>query len=170
MTSLADHPPIVRWSSYEESLRTWFAAMPREQIHLFVFERFVTDPQSEMNRVFDFLGVERTDITSDDTRKNVSRHPVHLGSYLIANRLLNMLPDRRYPRHFGNVPPAPARWGDSLRRRIKARLDRVMLRGRRPAPVGEHAVSFLRDHLRERNAGLSELCDIDFAAYWPTLK
>lgn len=168
--ALSHHPTILRWSSYEEALRTYFAVFPRRQIHLFVFERFVENPQREVDAVLDFLGCDRLDLDRIETRYNVSRHPLHLPSYLWVNRALGLLPDRRYAAHFGYRPGPAARAGEAMRRLLLRAAGYVLLRGRRPVPVPDDVKTFLHDHLRERNAGLSDLCDIDFAAYWKTLQ
>jgi len=168
--AIADHPAILRWSSYEEALRTYFAIFPRERIHLFVFERFVADPQREVDAVLDFLGCKSIDLDGIETRYNISRHPYHLRTYFLINRALNFLPDRRYGRHFGRKPGPAAYVGHGLRVVLKRLADRALLTGTRAVPIAEETLSFLHKHLRERNEGLAALCDLDFGTYWPTMR
>lgn len=167
--ALADHPVILRWSSYEEALRTYFALIPRERIHLFVLERFVADPQREVDAVLGFLGCAPSDLQGIETRYNTSRHPIHEPTYHLISRVLNLLPDRRYAAHFGNKLSAGSRLGEEARRVARRLLNAVLLRDRGSVPVPDETLAFLRANLRERNEGLAELCDFDFAAYWPTL-
>ena len=168
--AIATHSAIVRWSSYEEALRTYFALFPREQIHLFVFERFVADPQHEVYALLDFLDCRSIDLAGIETRYNTSRHPRHLPTYLWATRVLNLLPDRRYARHFQREPSRIAYLGHGARTLSKRLVDRVLLTGKQAVPIADDILDFLRTHLRERNAGLSALCDIDFAAHWPSFR
>ena len=168
--AIADYPSIVRWSSYEEALRTYFAIFPREQIHLFLFERFVADPQREVDAVFDFLSCNSIELGDIETQYNVSRHPFHLRTYLIVNRALNLLPDRRYGRHFARSPRPAAYVGHGVRVVLKRLLDRVLLTGTRAVPIADDTLRYLRQHLRERNEGLAALCNIDFSAYWTTMR
>jgi len=168
--AIATHPAIVRWSSYEEALRTYFAIFPRDRIHLFIFERFVADPQREIDAVLDFLGCSLIDVSEIEKQYNTSRHPVDLQTYLFVNRALNVLPDRRYGRHFARAPSSAAYIGHGARVVLKRLIDRVLLRGAHAVPIADDTLRFLRKHLRERNEGLAALCDIDFATYWPTMR
>jgi hypothetical protein len=168
--ALSDHPTIVRWSSYEEALRTYFALVPRERIHLFVLERFLADPEREIDAVLGFLGCGPLDLQGVETRHNTSRHPIHEPTYHLASRLLNLLPDRRYAAHFGNTLSTGAHLGEETRRVARRLVNAALLRGRRSVPVPNETLAFLRTNLRERNEGLAALCDIDFATYWPTMR
>lgn len=168
--AITRHPIILRWSAYEESLRIFFAHLPRPMIHFFIFERFVEDPETELNAVLGFLGCEPMSLSGQETHRNKSRYPVHLQGYLWFNMLLQAIPDRRYADFLGDRPPARAQAAERLRRALRRRGDRLLLRRTKAPPVSEEVRRFLHGHLRERNSDLPTLCDIDLARYWPTLR
>jgi Sulfotransferase family len=168
--AITRHPIIVRWSAYEESLRVFFAHLPRSVVHFFIFERFVENPQAEINSLLEFLGCEPISLSGQETHRNKSLYPIHLQGYLWFNMLLQAIPDRRYAHYLGDHPPARTRAAERLRRAVRTRGDRLLLRRTKAPPINEEVRRFLHGHLRERNSDLSTLCDIDLAQYWPTLR
>jgi hypothetical protein len=135
----------VERAHYAEQLGRWFAAFPRDQIHVMVFEDFIADSAAEFRRLLEFLRVDPAyrpaDFSPHNTAHRLKKGPV--------TRLVRSVP-AQWLRHRG----LPAVIGDQRAARIGRRIGEGSL-VREDAPKRK-----LDPQLRERlEAELSD--DID---------
>lgn len=161
---------LLQRSYYEAQLRYCFERLPREQVHVVLFEEFVRDQERITKELLSFLGLSyRPEEVRTSSHANPSLHPRSLSLALLRNRLFREVYGRRYHRTMPRMPEVP----------VQSRLQRagIWLANRvnpatkkRPAPMDPHTRAFLAELLYERNAGLPDLLGRDLSAYWPTFQ
>jgi hypothetical protein len=60
---------------YYEQLERYFILFPRQQIAVYTYDEFSTDPQKVLRNIFQFLGLDSTFEADVSLRYNVSGHP-----------------------------------------------------------------------------------------------
>jgi hypothetical protein len=159
----------VRWGLYKEHLTRWLSFFPRDQLHVILFEEYVSPHtrQEVVDGVCRFLGVERTlDATRTETDSNRSGVPrwSALERWLNLVRLRYRLPGTTSLDHQIRRPSGRKhRLIHAIVNRISAM--NISYNRRHPAWPPE-LLERVRAYYRYENAGLSELIGRDVDAIW----
>jgi hypothetical protein len=60
----------LEWSDYIGPLKAYYAAFPKKQIHVMIFEQWVRDQESALSELADFLGVEHQNLDAFGDQHN----------------------------------------------------------------------------------------------------
>lgn len=164
------HGNLLQRSYYEEQLRYCFEQVPRQQVHIVLFEEFIKDQARVTEQIYRFLGLEVPAAAIDKNRHaNRGRYPRYPALALWRNRVLRDLYGRRYR---GEVPRVPESGSmPALSRLVKRVHGVVNPNGRQRAhPMKDKTRIFLAKLLYDRNAGLADLLDRDLAQWWPSFR
>ena len=102
-TALDKHPELIDYSRYHFQINHYLESLPRAQIMLVFFERIKNHPQSELESISQFLGLDPTQVTWDTETKaqNVSAQRIKkfpLYSLIIESRLATSLRRILFPK------------------------------------------------------------------------
>ncbi|MEO1468943.1 MAG: sulfotransferase [Pseudomonadota bacterium] len=164
--ALVTQPSIVLGSTYLPHLERYAALFGRERVKVVVFEDFVKDTQGVVDEVTGFLGAPGMTVDPDRSWYNRTFYPTWLGGQLSLNIVGSRIVARRYVNHLDSR----GGWRVKLDRKIHyhwfERVNPILLKAERPAPMAEDTRAYLTDHLSKRNAGLSAFLDRDMGAIW----
>jgi hypothetical protein len=144
----------LRAGRYANSLSAFFAAFPRDSIHVMFFEQLERDARGFMGELSEFLGIDATFWSSYHFAKENVTYSVRAGN---LHRLAMFLNSR----------------SEALLRRqpkVKRALTKMYYRltGARQgyAPMPSAVRSLLYDHYLPANAALSQLLQLDLPQSW----
>lgn len=60
-TGESDEPSVLRRGLYYDQITTYLKYFNKNQLHILGFKSFVTNPKIELNKILDFVGIERDD-------------------------------------------------------------------------------------------------------------
>ncbi len=69
----------LEWSDYVGALKAYYAAFPKEQIHVMIFEQWVRDQESALAELSDFLGVAHHSLDAVGDQHNQTLAYKHQG-------------------------------------------------------------------------------------------
>lgn len=165
------HGNLLQRSFYEEQLRYCLQVISAEQIHVVLFEEFVSNQREVVAGVLQFLGLEDEEdlISSVDRHKNKGKYPRFLSLSLWRNRVFRDLYGRAYQNNIDWMPSADRL---PLHRRVLLRiLQHVNPMGEKPPiKLKRDTEEFLSAVLFDKNEGLPDLLDRDLGEYWPTFR
>ena len=170
--AIIKHPQLIRWSSYYESILFYLSLFAREKISFFILEKYVGDPVSAISIITRFLGVPDFQETPQ-IRSNPSSYPQNPGLFRQINRIRRRLPTGRFSWHMpASDAEAPStNWrNNSVKKLLRNRVYLKLLQNEFQPLVSEDALTFLRSHLRRRNADLQELVGEDLCSIWPSFR
>ncbi|HKN02006.1 MAG TPA: hypothetical protein VJX23_15930 [Candidatus Binataceae bacterium] len=156
----------MRGSIYKPQLEAYLRRLPRENVKIVVFERFVQELRATLDDLCRFLALHRSvDLSGVDTHRNRGQRPRVLRLRLLQNRLL------RYVTSSRPLPSRPPRLPQPGSRRIVAALDRALrwanTTPRKYPDMRPETRAHLQRLLARENAGLGDLIGIDLRSYWP---
>jgi Sulfotransferase domain len=166
-TKQATNP--VRWGLYAEHLKHWLSVFPRDQLHVVLFEEYVSPRtrQAVVDGVCQFLGVgPLPNVTRIETRSNKTGVPRWVSLELALNlvRLHCKLPGSLSPDHEFRSPHGRKR---RLINTIVQSVSRLNISyKRRPPAWPPELLERLRTYYRFQNAGLSDLVGRDVDTIW----
>ena len=159
---------LLETGNYRSHLQRYLQHFPKEQLLVLPFEQFVKDTQAVFERVCGFLGLEPRPI-NPEARSNGAVVPRLIGVQQALNAALRLTessfeagPIRVLREH--DPRPLALRAADKALRGL-GRLNRYVGPSRYP-PLRPATRELLRDYFARQNAGLSELTQLDFSAYW----
>lgn len=164
------HGNLLQRSFYEEQLRHCLQVLPAEQVHVVLFEEFVSNQREVVAGVLQFLGVKGEDVVSQANRhKNKGKYPRFLPLALWRNRVFRDLYGRAYQNNIDWMPSAERL---PLHRRVLLRVLQHVnpMREEPPVPLKPSTKAFLSALLFDRNADLPDLLNRDLEEYWPTFR
>lgn len=91
-TFAAQEKSVLEQGKYAEQLERYFSFFPREQLLVLIYEDIKKDPVAFMRRIYEFLGVDPTFVSSmvhDEI--NVARTPKHIGIDRIMHHISETL-------------------------------------------------------------------------------
>lgn len=166
--ALSSEPSIVLGSTYAPSLRQFHAALGKDGVHVVLFEEFKADQQAAMDGVTTFLGLSPMPVAKVETWHNRTKYPTRTSTLLRLNRVGKILVRYRYARHFDGFGGAMSAIGHKAYRRWYHFVEkRVLTQDRPPSDMRPKTCDYLRQHLSDRNAGLSDLLGKSLGDYWP---
>ncbi|WP_279401846.1 sulfotransferase family protein [Piscibacillus salipiscarius] len=71
--AIFNYPPFLEASKYWEQIQEYRKFFNDNQIKVILFEDFVNDPDGVMANIYDFLGVEKVDVSNQDVHLNPSQ-------------------------------------------------------------------------------------------------
>lgn len=163
--SIVKHPWILLGSTYLDPLQRYFSTLGRDNVMVGLFEDFISDRQTFMDSVTDFIGVERFDSLPEDAWTNRTLYPSNLQMKLALNHVGRHIIGGQYDHLLNNELEGPTlrkRAYDVWQAKFSHRLMRV---GARP-PMASETREYLQRHLSARNHGLSDLLGRDLASVW----
>lgn len=164
---LAGPGTLLHRSRYAQALARWLEHVPRERVHVVVFEHFVAEPQAVLDGLQDFLGLPRhlryEELSAQDQHRHKGRVPRSPSLQRAANWM------RRQPVLGQDVPPvAPptrkqgAPW---LAKGLEKLAGTEAVAG--TPPMREDTRDLLRHVLGRDNQGLAELIGRPLTPWWP---
>ena len=159
----------VRWGLYAEHLNRWLSVFPRDQLHVVLFEEYVSPRtrQAMVDGVCRFLGVEPlADVARIETRSNKTGVPRWVSLELTLNlvRLQCKFPGSLSQAHEFRSPFGRKR---RLINTIVQGISRLNISyKRRPPAWPPDLLERLRTYYRFQNAGLSDLVGRDVDTIW----
>ena len=140
----------VDFARYSVQLRRYFDRFPREQIRIFLYEDFASDPVRVMQEIFLFVGVDGSFVPDVSARVNAGGIP--------KSEWWQMLVMRPNPasKLVGNLLPT------QTRRRVRDALSSMNTRRDRMPPGGRER---LRTELRGDIVALQRLIDRDLSSW-----
>ena len=168
--ALKRFPIIVGGSTYASHLRRWRDVLGEDKVLVLFFEDFIAQKQQEMDRVADFIGLERFDISAYDDWFNRTYYPVSIPLQKAMNQFAQVIARQRYRSHMG--------FHGTLKERIAGKayywwfhkINPLNMRSTSYPKMAEDTQAYLTQHLRARNSGLAELLDRDLAEIWPSFR
>lgn len=170
---LSQRGTLLKRSQYAPALARWRDRFPPEQIHVVVFEAFVSDPQAHVTEICSFLGLDsplQLDALPEQTRH---RHRARVPARPRLQRAANWLRRHQGERRALPGPTLPARTG--RRGPTVKLLERLAGRGKHPGkpPMNAETRRFL-DALFSREAdALAEQIGLSreaLAQWWPCMR
>jgi hypothetical protein len=160
---------ILQRSLYEAQVRNYLRFIPRERLHVVVFEEFVRDIPGTVTKVCEFLGIDASliDFSKANTHSNAARWPKYPKLQLHRNRALRDRAKGQYSRHLIDVPDG-ARTA-SLMTRLADRVHstfNVSAPGNAKVKMRSETRVMLDEYLAAQNAGLSKLLALDVDGQW----
>jgi hypothetical protein len=156
---------IVERSCYQHQLERLFRAIPRSQVHVIVFERFISQMDAVVRETLAFLGIDGAiDLTAINTRRNAGRYPKNLRLELLRNYWLGG-PSEKAPTHLPDLG-LPRRDQGGVRHAASQMLRRVNPRHSSTPPMAAATRAFLRRHFQVQNDRLAEVIGQDVNQYW----
>lgn len=167
---------LIARGCYAEQLERYLAHFTRERLHVVLFEQFVQDRQSVVDRMCEYLGLDHTvDLSAVQSHRNAATAPLSLRGRLLANRLLRPVLEKSYRGRMPNMPghdPSSARArmeGHPLARKAARAYEAI--KPRRPyPPMQQETREFLEKLFCRLNARLPEIIYQDVARYWPYMR
>lgn len=156
---------IVERSCYQHQLEGLFRVIPREQVHVIIFERFISEMDAVVDETLGFLGVQGTiDLKALDTRRNAGRYPRSLPLELLRNQWLGS-PSEKAPLHMPDIGIPQGRLTG-----VKGSASQVLrqFNPRHSVAPRMHPETrrFLREYFMRQNPRISELIGQDVDRYW----
>lgn len=157
-------------SFYASHLERWLRHVPRERMHVVLFEDLVADQAAALNGMLAFLAPRRANTVHAapvSVHANAGRYPRHLRIALLRNRIFSA-----YGLHGGDVSlpgrtPAPA----ARRPPLLRFLHRLAGTSRTPPceirPATRQALHAL---FARHNAGLEDLTGLPLRQRWPSMQ
>ncbi|MCB9779265.1 MAG: sulfotransferase [Alphaproteobacteria bacterium] len=164
---LSQRGTLLHRSRYAPALRRWLKHVPRERLHVLIFESFVADPQAELDRLSAFLGLDpplRHAALPADTRH---RHQARLPARPALQQAASFL--RRLPAPWRPLPliADPTRRGPRgpAVRLLEALAGREVRQG--TPDMHPETMALLQGVLGDDNAGLDSLIGQPLQPWWP---
>lgn len=164
---------------YEEGLKRYLECFDWEQIHVIVFEEFVSHPQRVVDNLLTFLGVDgEFSIEKLDSHKNETRMTRFRGLKRLANRIRSKTASRRFlnrlPKLELDREDIYRREGlaNALRHTTSALLDRICslwVNDTYP-PLDDRTRRVLAKMYRIENQGLPKMLGRDLSECWLTFQ
>lgn len=165
--AISAEPSIILGSTYAPKLRQFIEAMGSEQAHVLLFEEFNSDRQQAIDGVTGFLGASSIRVDQIETWFNRTHYPKNSKTLMRLNRLGKILVQHRYARHFDGSPSIKSRLlHKAYRRWFRFISSRVLTEDKPPEDMRPKTQEYLRKHLSDRNAGLSDLLGKDLSKLW----
>lgn len=166
--ALSEEPSIILGSTYAPALRQFFSALGKDRVHVVLFEEFKTNQQAAMDGVANFLGIPNMSLDEVETWHNRTKYPARTKTLLHLNRVGRVLVRYRYARHFGDDSRFLFRVANKAYWHwFRFVAKRVLTEDKPPSSMRPKTRAYLCHHLSDRNAGLSELLDVNLANHWP---
>lgn len=153
--AVARVPSLIDSGRYCPALRVYLERFGRDQVHIGVFDELRADPQEFLNKVTDWLGVQRTTLMQD--QREPARAAASPRSPITARGgkwLAVQMRSRGHARLLGRLKSSTAVQRMFYRRDVP--------RGDAPA----EGIDLVRNALRQDVHDLSALTGIDFAGRW----
>jgi hypothetical protein len=143
---------------YGEQLARWYDALPRERIHVIVFDDFAADTADAFRRVLEFLRVDPDYQPESFAARNASHRQRPAVRRVMDSAPVRALTDSLLPRVIGGNARA--------RLALRFRQSRLNRRAAPRAPIPPDLRRRLEDELRPDIERLSELLGRDLASLW----
>ncbi len=166
-TAIGRAPSITLGSTYFRHLKHFLDIFGPDQVRILLFEDFLSDQQGFLDGVTDYLGISRMEIEQTETWFNKSVYPRYPMLKAQLNRVGKIVVGQRYRNHMGK------RTGLRERLRNKSHYywfeyaNHILPTAPKAPPMKPGTARYLRQHLSERNRGLSELLGRDLGEVWP---
>ncbi len=164
--TLIENRTLLLGSTYAPHLKRFMDVMGPQRVHVVLFEEFLADMQSVVNRVTDFLGASRMTLEPGRTWFNKTYYPTNLRGQLLLNRVGSRIVRSRYHNHMG----LRNRRFDRIRNKLHYRwfkwINPILLKAERPPLMAPETEAYLTRHLAARNRGLSELLGRNVGDLW----
>ncbi|NET57414.1 MAG: sulfotransferase [Symploca sp. SIO2E6] len=99
--AITKHPELIDYSRYSMQLKPYFKAFGQERVLPVFFERLLSQPQAELERVCRFLGYQDTPVWQDLSATNLSNERWRSGplrTFLVKNPLLQVIRQQLVPK------------------------------------------------------------------------
>jgi hypothetical protein len=158
-------------SLYKDAVRRYLEVFGRSQVCFVLFEELVSDPEKELGRISEFLGLDakRMQLGKETSHKNAARYPRSSLLLRLRNRALSKYRGAFY---FDSHFP----FSDEQKEKTKTPAFLKLLDAvhGRLNPLSKTAIPKMRAETREmldlffvkRNEGLSEMINRDCEKYW----
>lgn len=170
---LSQRGTLLKRSDYAPALARWRAAFPPEQLHVTIFEAFVSDPQPHIDEICAFLQLPASVAWADLPASTQHRHRAQTPSRPAFQRAANWLRRHQGSQRALPGPSQPARTG---RRGLAVKLlERLAGRdGRGGKPEMQPETRRFLDALHARQAdALAEAIGLPratLAQWWPCMR
>ena len=164
---LIDNTSMMLGSTYATHLRRYMDVFPSDQIQIVFFEEFVKDQQAQIDRVTDYIGAARMDMTKTESWFNKTYYPTHPRAHEMLNRLGKRFVANRYKNHMSRKSDSKTRQQSKWHYRYFKYVNPIFLKAEKPPKIQPSTRAYLEQHFSARNAGLSELLGRDLSALWP---
>ncbi|MBQ4824492.1 sulfotransferase [Leisingera sp. HS039] len=165
--ALSRHSSIILGSTYAPHVADYFNVFGRENVHVAVFEDFLSDKQAFINRITNHIGASEMDAGTLKTWFNRTYYPTMPGCQQWLNRIGGRIVAGRYRNHMEHETRLTEKIRHKLHYHWFRRVNPVLLKAEKPPAMQPGTAAYLAHHLSDRNAGLSDLLNRDLSAIWP---
>lgn len=165
--AVSQHSSIVLGSTYAPHLAEYFRVLGRENVHVALFEDFLADKQSYLDGVTAHIGASKMDVETLQTWFNRTKYPSPPKGQQIINFLGRPIVAQRYHNHMGHESGLRHKIRKKVHYQWFKRVNPLLLTADKPPAMKPETEKFLRVHLSDRNAGLSEMLERDLSKVWP---
>ncbi len=163
-----DGQGILLKGRYAEQIKTYMKLFPREQLYFELFERYVSNRQSVINGILQFLSLEQEIHVEDlSERGNRARIPMFHKTQLVLNTLKKALGGRFAAEdQYNTFENSDLSF---LRRSLVRLIDFLSAYNKRNVvypEIEEGLRTTLVEYYKRENRGLSELIDMDVRKFW----
>ena len=166
--AITSMPKIVGQSTYAPHLRHWHSVLGANRIHVMVFEDFLADRQAEMDKVADFIGANRFDVSAYQLWFNKTLYPSSPKAQMMLNQIGRHIAKLRYRPHMRLEGRKNDRLLNKLYQVWFHRVNPILFKSERAPMMRDDTRAFLNRHLRDRNQGLDDMLNRDLAEVWPS--
>ena len=164
--ALTAMPQIVAQSTYAPHLRTWFDVLGSDKVLVILMEDFQKDIQANMDRIADFIGIERFDVSDYDLWFNRSYYPVWPRGQMLMNHVGKRVARLRYRTHMKTDWTRRDDINNKIYQKWFHKVTPILFRAEKAPPMKPETESYLAAHLSERNEGLDTLLDMNLRKVW----
>lgn len=157
---------LILGSTYLPHLKTYAELFGADQVKTILFEDFISDNQSTLDSVTDFLGTERMTVDDDAAWFNKTHYPTNLSGQLALNQIGRHIVKWRYGNHLETRGGLAGKLRDKIHYQWFKRINPIFLKADRPTPMKDRTKAYLTEHLSRRNDGLSAFLDRDLSELW----
>ncbi|MBO9409725.1 sulfotransferase [Shimia sp. R9_1] len=165
--AISAHSSIILGSTYAPHLAEYFRVFGHDNVHVALFEDFLSDKQSYLDGVTAHIGASNMDVETLKTWFNRTNYPSLPKGQQLINYLGQPIVSRRYRNHMGHESGL----SHAIRKKIHyqwfKRINPILLTAQKPPAMKSETARYLTGHLSLRNAGLSELLGRDLSQVWP---
>jgi hypothetical protein len=159
---------ILSRSMYERQIRNFLRFIPRQRVHIVLFEEFVRNISATIQKVCNFLGIDASliDLLQVNSHANAGKWPKYVSLQLMRNRLFRQQARLRYKNQLIDVPDADGRRYVLIRMvdKIHSVLNPCVKDQTPTMHAGTRAM--LDEYFSTQNAGLSKLLDFNVEDKW----
>lgn len=165
--ALSQHSSTVLGCTCAPHVANCFNVFGRENLHVSIFENFLSGRKAFINRITVHIGASEIDANKLKTWFNRIYYPTMPRCQQWLNRIGGRLVAGRYRNHMGHETRLAERIRHKLHYHWFRRVHSVLLKAERPPAMQPGTATYLAYHLSDRNAGLSDLLNRDLSAIWP---